>query len=357
LFLYASDNRLIIQRGLSIGALLGLLIVTHPAASVLSMGLIAAAVAYLRRGDVNTKAFVVEGFFCCVSALCVSSLLLCFIYPLDAKSWLDGIYEHSFMIGRRTDTGEFLKYFLMTKMFPALLLPLASMILILVYAIQTRAIGKNRWISGCFVISVVCFVVGIYYTSIRIPAAFYNFSVFVPAIAFLSFYSAASERNGLAGRWRIIPIAAFALACALAQLMWLTQKVFYASDYDRLASQVNNLVGRYSAEHCQLAMDPPIATAIDNVNLLKNSQLIFFDSPAKESNNLRSADVLLRAQTELRALPGENANFALVKNEFYSGSIARFIKPESLYFAAYQARSSGHCGKRVDARQRTDLEK
>ena len=340
LFLYASDNRLTIQRGIMTGTLLGLLILSHPTASILSAILIVATVAYLRWDDVKTTSFLLEGFSCLISAVCVAGVLLYFLYPFGAKLWLEGIYEHAVVIGKRTSSESFLKYFAMTKMYPMLIFPLMSLVLILAYALKQRGIGKNSWIFACFITSLGGFVTGLYYSSVRIPDAFYNFSVFVPAIALLCFYFATRQRQYIIGRLCIIPIAAFALACAAAQLVWLAQKIYYASEYDRLALQLNSLVANYSADNRRIAIDPPIATAIDDVKVLTNTQFIFFGDPAKENNNPSGVDVLLRAQTELGPLPAPNSSFAVVENKFYPGSATRFIKPESLYFAAYEARAS-----------------
>jgi hypothetical protein len=344
-FVCLSDNRWTIQRGILIGVLLGLLIITHPAASILSATLIAATVAYLRREDARASSFLLEGFWCVVSAVCVTSLLLHFLFPFhDPTLWLHGIYEQIIANSKRNDAGDFLKYFLMTKMFPALIFPLMSLAIILVYAIKQRAIGKNRRIFAFFIIALVSFVVGLYYSSFRIPATFYNFSVFVPTLALLCFYCATSQCRNIIVRLSIIPMAVFALACALAQSIWLAQKIYYAPDYDRLASEINSLVARYSMENCRIAMDPPIATAVDDVNVLANTSFLFFGDPAKKNNNPPGVDVLLRAQTELSSLPVPNADFALVESKFYSGAATRFIKPESLYFALYKASSSQRCG-------------
>jgi hypothetical protein len=146
--------------------------------------------------------------------------------------------------------------------------------------------------------------------------------------------------RAIIGPLSIIPIAAFALACALAQLVWLAQKTYYAPDYDRLVSQINSLVTHYATENRHIALDAPIATAIDDVNVLENAHIILFGDPAKDSNDVPGADVLLRAQTELGSLPEPNSNFALVEDHFHSGSFARVLKPESLYFAVYEARSN-----------------
>src|SRR5262249_27911991 len=280
------------------------------------------------------------GFSCLISAVCVAGVLLYFLYPFGVKLWLEGIYEHAVAIGKRTSSESFLKYFVTTKMYPMLIFPLMSLVLILVHALKQRGIGKNLWIFVFFIISLGSFATGLYYSSFRIPAAFYNFSVFVPAIALLCFYFATRQRQYIMGRLCIIPIAAFALACAVAQLVWLAQKIYYASEYDRLALQLNSLMANYSAKSRRIAIDPPIATAIDDVKVLTNTQFIFLGDPAKENNNPSGADVLLRAQTELGPLPAPNSSFAVVENEFYPGSATRFIKPESLYFAAYEARAS-----------------
>jgi hypothetical protein len=340
-FFYLSDNRWTIQRGILIGALLGLLVISHPAASVLSATLIAATVAYLRRNDVRITSFLLEGFCCLVSATCVAGILLYFLYPFGPKLWLQGIYEHIILNNERTGTGDFLKYFLLTKMFPVLIFPLISLALILLYAIKQRA--KNFSIFAFFIAALVSFVIGLYYSSLRIPAEFYNFSVFAPALALLCFYLATSHSRTIIVRSSIIPIGGFALACALAQLAWLAQKTYYASDYDRLASQISRFVAHYSTEGCRIAIDPPIAAAVDDLNVLANADFILFDNPAKENNNPPSVDVLVRAQTELASLPVSNSNFTLVENKFYSGSVVRFVKPESLYFAIYEANSSKHC--------------
>jgi hypothetical protein len=338
-FIRASDNRLVLQRSILTGTLLGALIVTHPAVSLLSAVLISATVAYLRREDARFTFFFLEGLACIVSATCVAVLLLYFLYPFSPTLWLEGIYEQGLGMSKRTDSTGFLKYFVTTKMFPMLILPLISLAIILTCATKQRAIGKNLCIFAFFTISVTGFSLAMYFLAIRIPATFYYFSVFVPAIGLLCFYFAAGQHQYIVRSLYIIPIAAFALACSSAQLVLLAQKIYYASDYDRLAFQINSLVTNYSGEKYRIAIDPPVATAIDDVNVLTHTRLIFFNDLAKQNNNVTGADVLIRAQTELGSLPVANSSFALVEDEFHPGPIARFIKPESLYFAVYEATS------------------
>jgi hypothetical protein len=197
----------------------------------------------------------------------------------------------------------------------------------------------NRLPFAVFLVASACFVYFLYHSAIRIPATFYNFSALVPAIALITVHLATKTlyRQPKARAVFTLPVVLFALACGIAQLGLAAQKVHAAPEHDRMMSHLAGAVDRYLSEGRRIAMDPPLAVAVDDPDKLRNIKLLFYGAGGGKWPDEPTADVLLRAQTELGSLPADVPGFRLVEDNFLHNPITRFVKPMGLYFAIYEA--------------------
>ena len=332
----AGSPRYWIRAGLT-GGLLGVVAVTSPAAAVLVCVGAAAVVGYLWRDSRNVTSFVLEGALVAGSSILSAILLLLAAYPLEAAVWIEGMREHAQVNADRSDTTGFLRYYLATKMYPlqgVMFMPLAALALWTGVAVWK---GGNRMLFVAFFLSSAAFCYFLYYSAIRIPAAFYNFSFLVPVISLLAVAVARCNARSHVRGALVVPVFVFALACGAAQVFWAAQKVYSAPERQELTQGISRAVDDGLAAGVSIAMDPPLAVAIDDAQKLKQIDLLFFGRPGKRPQEPLRVQLLLRAQTELGTLPDEVPGFRLVEEAFLDSPLVAFVKPEGLYYAVYEA--------------------
>ncbi len=319
------------------GGLVGLTVVTSPAAGIISGLGVAAAITYLRaRGSL--RGFILDGSVALAAAGLIGMSMLWFVYPHEPATWIAGIQEHAAVNAQRPDTGNFLKYYALTPLMPMLILPLFILIVVLSAAMN---IIRNRVFAILFYVVAVIFVYFMYYSGVRIPAAYYNVTFAVPVLC-LAAAVMFEHDNRMPGRGRWLshlslaaPLFLFAVACAFSQLVWVAQKAATGPTYATLEQEIAEGVDKYLAEGRKIGMDPPLATAVNDVSKLKQIELLFF-GVNKDPQAPPPVDVLFRAQTELGEMHDDVPGFRLVLDRQSRNALTSIIKPHSLSYAIYE---------------------
>lgn len=317
------------------GVTIGAIAVTHPAGGIMLSLAAGAGVAWVSRRSTNV-AILVECLVLGLFAAAGAATLLLATYPFEPMTWINGILQHGSEVVSRTDTTEFLKYYVGSRQFPGLLLIFVSLVTLLWLATRVIWAEGNAISRVVFSVAVVGLAASIWRFGIRVPATYYNVALLVPVISLAVAQAAESAR---VGRWSrlalVLPLAAFAAGCLATQVVGIVQKVYFSSDYDELAAEIRSQVEAAMASGKRVAMDPPLAIAIDDPQILRQVVMPFFGYKGKLGGDL-DADILFRAETEFWE-PPQVQGFHLVKDRFETSTLGNFIKPEALSYAVYEA--------------------
>ena len=335
-FVEITDPKMYRVRAFISGAIVGLILVTDPAASALGGLASAIAICCLRSSHPEEGTILSEFLILTVSALLSATFCLAVIYPHHMLDWLSGIGEHSRITWSRPDSSGFIRYYVLSRFSPLLLL----MFVFLTFTVAS-AIDASRRVDWRATSMTACIaVLGIfilYRTAIRIPATYYNFNVIVPTLSLITVALISKiQYRTLIRRSLILLLGLFAAAGAGALTIVLFEKIYFAPLQSQLRAEIANVVQDALQRGQTVALDPPLIQAIDNILVLKRVKLLFFGQPGKTDLWPADTDVLIRAQSEFGTLPATTNHAELVSDQFDRSRINRFVKPESLNYAVYR---------------------
>lgn len=325
-------------------ALLGLLGAAHPLALIIASFAYAGfrGTAAVRAGR-TPLAYVVE--MTATGALAALTLVaaVAAIYPYDALAYAEGMLNHATQTTERVGQGAFLTYFVATKHLPFLALTFAPLAFILAVAGQMHWPRAGLFFKAVLAAALLGFVAALYRYPISIPATYYNYAAFAPAIAVLFPALVAARMRSWAGLGATAAFAAFAGFCALAQGLWLYQTAAGLSVRDAQARAVAALVQAETAAGRRVAVDSPLIVALHDPALAAATTVLHFGKltdGGKETPDPAVFDVVLRAQAEYDAPPPAIPGFVMETDAFLAGHGAfGFSNPEHLGYAVYRVAS------------------
>lgn len=327
-------------RAIGSGIAVALALLTSPFTGAFAGLGVAAATAYLRRNDRSSVNFFLEGALSVVSALCVGITILVFIYPYSTILWIDGIIGHSIRDIDRTDTSGFFKFYFLTKGLPLLGIMFLTLAGIAGLAFKELRQARNRFFLIVFLFVCAALLYLLYFSAIRIPLTYYNFSALVPSLILIAIiYSNNATVTRQYKRLTLIgPTVAFAAACIFSQVIWAAQWVSERPEHHRLSEGIASSVDHYLAKNLRIAMDAPLAGAIDDVEKLKKIKILIFGEKYKLNYDPPDVDVLFRAENEfgMGVLAENMPGFKIVVDNFYHSPLARLLTPNEIYYAIYE---------------------
>jgi hypothetical protein len=326
-------------RAVCSGALVGLAIMTDPVAGVLSGLGSAAAICCYRDHPPTALGLFSELLVLTAAALASAVLCLVVLYPYDPLSWVTGMREHAELISGRSDFGGFERYYVYSRLSPLLILMFVPLTAAILWSL--RAARKLGNLSVALTIVVEgAFVLIVYWTAIRVPAAYYNFNAIVPTLSLIvaglstegfDYRPAHYLRGALS-----VSITFFALAGLGALVIIGAEKIYFGPQQAQLKKEIASFVKDALQQGRRVALDPPLIQAIDDIAVMKQVKLLFFSRPGKGDDWPDDIDIIIRAQTEFGTLPRPPGHSELVINAFDSNLLDSFIKPESLNYAVYR---------------------
>jgi hypothetical protein len=199
---------------------------------------VAAAIAILRRNDRHSYEFFLEGAIAVISAFCTLVAVFVLIYPYSPIAWIDGILHHAVRDINREDTGGILKYYFFTKELPLLGVMFITLLGVTTLTFKEMREASNRLLFVVFVIMCAAFAYLLYFSSIRIPLTYYNFSALIPALMLIAILCTDTFRSTgqYARTAMMIPIFTLAAACVCSQVIWTTQWLRELPDDRRLST-------------------------------------------------------------------------------------------------------------------------
>jgi hypothetical protein len=327
-------------RAILAGAVTGLVAVTDPAASILVGLSCAAAICSLRNHSANLSGIVAE--LCILSATAALSVAFCLtvIYPYTALDWISGIREMSVAIASRQDNQgfmNFMKYFFFSRFSPML----GVMFVPLGFAIirTLNAADRSSWLATAITtITAILVIADLYWTSIRVPATYYNFNAIVPTLSLIvvAMVSSTPDRSVSKGVV-ILSLFIFASGCSIALGVIITDKAYFALQQNSLKAAISKTVHDALSRGQRVALDTPLIQAIDDITIMTRVKLLFIGRPGTSGDwPGDDTDIVLRSQTESGRLPDTPPGSVLIFNGFDQHSIHFYIKPESLNYAVYE---------------------
>jgi hypothetical protein len=335
-FLRLSEQGHFLTRAAVSGFLVGLVAMTDPAASV-TLGLsVAAVIAVWRSNHDGMLALVTE--LALLGTGAIIAVLLCFwlIYPFSMSDWIWGMKAHGSKIASRTDSADFAKYYVFSRLSPllaAMFVPLAFLCWVLLAQAGRRG-GTSLLVA---VAAAAAFLLVLAWTAVRIPATYYNFNVLVPTIGLAA--TTLLVRHDMARFPRIVvplSLGAFALASLMALVLVLGDKLYYLPQQGRLAAEIRETVETALKQNLRVAIDTPLIPAIDDIEILKRLDLVFTGQPGKTEGWRPGADILIRGQVEFGTIQPTPEGAVLVSDRFEPEWFNRYVKPESYAYAVYR---------------------
>jgi hypothetical protein len=324
-------------RAILAGAVTGLVAVTDPAASILVGLSCAAAICSWRNDSANLRGIVAE--LCILSAMAALSVAFCLtvIYPYTALDWISGMRETSAVIADRQDHQGFIKYFFFSRLSPMLCVMFVPLGFAIIRTLNA-AVRSSRLATAITAIIVILVIVDLYWTSIRIPATYYNFNAIVPTlslivVAMVSWTPDWSLSKGVVTSSLFI----FASACSIALGVVITDKAYFALQQNSIKAGISKTVQDALRRGQHVALDTPLIQAIDDITIMTQVKLLFIGRPGTSGDwPGDDIDIVIRSQTESGRLPDTPPGSVLLFNGFDQHSIHFYIKPESLNYAVYE---------------------
>lgn len=324
------------------GALLGLLGAAHPLMLIITSFAYAGhrALVGVREGRTPVR-YVAE--MAATAAIAAAALVIAVvvIYPYDELAYAHGMWAHATQTTGRVGQGAFVTYFVATKHLPFLVLTFAPLAFVLAEAVR-RHWGRASWFfKAVMLAALVGFVGAMYRYPLSIPAAYYNYAGFVPAIT-LAFAIALARRP-----WTWFSLGAtaavtvFAGFCLLAQSLWAYQTIAGAGVRAQQSEAVAELVTRELEAGRRVAVDSPLIVALRDPAAAARTSVLHFGrlkDGGKATPDPAAFDVVVRAQAEFDAPAPSIPGFSLERDAFLDGHGAfSFSKPEHLGYAVYRA--------------------
>jgi hypothetical protein len=340
LFYFFPANRQFVVRAVGSGIAVGLAFLTAPHAG-LSAGLgVAAATAYLRRNDRSPVNFILEGLLALICALCTLAIILIFIYPHPWKDWIDGIITMAIRDTHRTDGSGFFRFYFLRRTLPLLGITLFTLAAIAGRAFKEMWQTRSPFFLTVFLLVCATFLCLLYFSAIRIPLTYYNFTVLIPSIILVAviYRNKIGTTEQYARLTFTSPLVVFAAACIFSQIIWTARWLNERPDHRRLFEGIASSVDQYLAENRRIAMDAPLIGAVDDIEKLKKIEVLTFGTKHKLGYNPPDVDVLFRDQNEFGiGVLGENIpEFKLVADHFDHSPLAQRLTPNELYYAIYE---------------------
>lgn len=340
LFYSFPSNRRFVARGVGSGIAVALTFLTSPIIGGFAGLGVAGTTAFLRRHDRSYRDFALEGAISLISAICVLVIGYAFIYPYSPIVWIDGIMLHMLRDIHRTDTSGFFKYYFLRKALPLVGIMLITLAAVAALAFKEMWQARNRFFLTVFVLIYAASLYLFYFSAIRIPLTWYNFTALVPSLILVAiiYRNQASVAERYARIAFIGPTVVFAVACLFGQIVWTAQWIYERHDHNRLSEGIASSVDHYLAENRRIAMDTPLIGAVDDVEKLKKIEVLSFGEKYKLNYDPPPADVVYRAQNEFGAgvLAENMPGFKLVVDNFDHSPLARLLTPKDLYYAIYE---------------------
>jgi len=340
LFNTRSENTHYFVRAIGSGIGVGVAFLTSPFTGAFAGLGVAAATAFLRRNERSHLNFFLEGAISVISALCALTVIFVFIYPYPLSVWIDGIFLHAIRDMHREDTGGVIKDYFLTKGLPLVGILFITLAGITILAVKLMWRAENRVCLAVFCLVCAAFAYLLYFSAIRIPLTYYNFTALVPSILLVAIIclNNISAMGRYAKLALIGPAVAFAAVCVCSQVLWAAQWLSERSDHYRLSEGIAASVDQYLAENRRIAMDTPLIGAVDNVEKLKKIKVLIFGEKYKLNYDPPDVDVVFRAQNEfgLRVLSENMPGFRLVVDNFDHSAFAHLLTPEESYYAIYE---------------------
>lgn len=342
-FAQPTNERYRWPRLMASGMILGILGATHPIAAVITTvvycAYLASAGAKAQRTPTN---YLISVATAGVVAVAFFALAILTLYPYDVQNWVGGMIQVGAWAAGRFGEGGFLKYFAATKHTPFLLLTFVPFL----YVMFLR--GRELWpiasrfykITLVFAAALLLLLVGRF--PIGIPAAYYNYTVLLPALTVLVCMTVnQGHLRTWSGSGVALCLAAFAGLCCLAQALWVYQTVAGAVVRQTQKREIAALVSTHVEAGHKVAVDAPLLAAVDDVNTALSIELLYYGrrtDGGKYTPSSEVFDVVLRAQTEFAAPPPELPGFSMVKNAYLDGfGATSFSRPEHLGYAVYHS--------------------
>ena len=192
-YLYSGADQYLV-RAIGSGTFVAVAFLTSPFAGVFAGLTVAAAITFLRRNDQNNFAFMKEGALSLFSALCVVTLLFACIYPYSVAVWIEGMAKHGVRDFNRNDTSGFVYLSFFRKNLPLMGLMYITLAGVAAGALRQMWMTQRRFLLAIFLSVSAVFLYVLYFSVIRIPLTYYNFTVLIPSFD--------SHRNNLDGTFR-----------------------------------------------------------------------------------------------------------------------------------------------------------
>ncbi len=335
------------------GALLGVLGATHPLVLIITSFLYAGlrAAAAVRRGR-RPLGYIKEMVATAVIAAGVLVVAVAVIYPYDAVEYAQGMWAHATHATARLGQGPFVTYFVLTKHLPFLVLSFVPLAFVLVQ-VGRRHWGQASWFFKLVMgVALAGFLAALYRYPISIPVTYYNYSVFLPALA-VGFAVLLGRR---VWSWRALgataALAAFAGLCALAQGFWVYQTVAGVGVRGPQAQAIGQLVTAELEAGHRVAVDSPLIVALEDPEVVFRTAILFYGrliDGGKAKPDPAVFDIVLRAQAEFDAPAPPIPGFTLETDAFLEGyGGLAFANPEHLGYAVYRPTREGRGSGGVD---------
>jgi hypothetical protein len=340
LFNFFATSRGYLVRAILSGVGVAITLLTSPFTGAFAGFGVAAAITFFRRKDENYLGFALEGIVSLISALAALLFIFATVYPYTPTAWIDGIYLHAIRDMNREDSVGLIKYYFLTKG-----LPLVGILLITLGGTAFLVFAEMRRTGGLFFLALFCLVSAafaylLYFSAMRIPLTYYNFTALVPALILIATLCVSNLPT--AGRYDkpaiMGPVIAFSAICVLSQLVWTTQWLSERVDHRRLSEGIVAAVDQYLAANRRIAMDGSLIGAVDDVEKLKKIKVLIFGEKNKLNYDPPDVDVLIRAQNEfgLGVLAQKMPGFRLATDQFDHSELASLLSPEESYYAIYE---------------------
>jgi hypothetical protein len=276
-------------------------------------------------------------------AIVSCSLLLIFVYPLPAIEWIDGIatkggqrIENPSQYGGGTDFGDFVRFLLLSKDTPLLLLYSWFLIPIALALHQVILRGKSKALGYVTFVAFVLAAVALMWRGLWSPLWRYNFTVFVPSILLIVGSLFKEDQIVKYRTATLYLLYVLATAALLTQFVFVHQSIRSWQNADLYNSRLKEIVHSAIDAGLKVGVNGSILTAIDDVDQLRKVSLIWNDAQADPTK----FDLVILSQNQNPSQrPIQLRNFKIVEVKYDLCCSWFFPRPLNNAFAAYRSLS------------------